>query len=299
MCLVNDDELEGDVHDDIVVIQEKDLVAGDENLEFIEFWGNSGTFHGDIEVIPLIILDASSARLAILVIIQNAVHVCPFLHCSLPVLESRQRSYHQERPLNVFKCVKMVQESDRLNCFSKTHLIGKNGVSSLVPWLDQPVQTFRLIRSKNFIVFVYVRLVRFVLVRFFLLTDIVEVKSIFDLCDLRIWKLGPFLRIVLYFNKNAMFLSLRIHQCSCFFSQSFVGVFELMYLLRAADDVFLLPGGLTVAQIFPLHHVEVVYFYVQVKSSHVWQVDVVVSVLHEFFSIVFIVKPVVAELSWI
>ena len=137
-------------------------------------------------MIPLIILDASSARLTILVIIQNAVHVCPFLHCSLPVLESRQRSDHQERPLNVFKCVQMVQESDRLNCFSKAHLIGKDSVSSLVPRLDEPVQTFRLIRPKNLIVFVDVRLVRLVLVGFFLLSDIVEVKSIFDLCDLRI-----------------------------------------------------------------------------------------------------------------
>jgi hypothetical protein len=80
----------------------------------------------------------------------------------------------------------MVQESDRLNCFSKAHLIGKDSVSSLVPRLDEPVQTFRLIRPKNLIVFVDVRLVRLVLVGFFLLSDIVEVKSIFDLCDLRI-----------------------------------------------------------------------------------------------------------------
>jgi hypothetical protein len=137
------------------------------------------------------------------------------------------------------------------------------------------------------------------LVGFFLLSDIVEVKSIFDLCDLRIWKLGPFLRIVLYFNKNAVFLPLRIHQCPGFLPQRFVGVFELMDLLRTADDIFQLPGGLTVAQIFPLDHVEVVDFHVQVKSSHVWQVDVVVCVLHEFFTIVFILEPVVAELAWI
>ena len=143
------------------------------------------------------------------------------------------------------------------------------------------------------------RLVRLVLVRFFLQGHIVEIKSILDLCDLRIWKLGPFLRIILDLNKNTMFLSLRIHQWPGFLSQCFVGVFELMDLLRTANDIFQLPSGLTVAQVLPFDHVEMVHLDIQVKAPHVRQVDMVVWMLHEFFSIVLIVKPMIAELPWI
>lgn len=112
MSLVDNNELERHVHDHIIEVKQENFVTGDEYLEFVELRRDGRSFHGDVVVVPLIVLNASSSGLAILVIIQYAVHVGPVLHSPLPVLESGERSYHQEGSLDVFKGEQMVQESD-------------------------------------------------------------------------------------------------------------------------------------------------------------------------------------------
>lgn len=72
---------------------------------------------------PFIILDASSAWLSVLVVVENAVHVGPFLHCPLPVLKSRKRGNDQERTFYVLHGEEMVEKSNRLDGLTQAHLV--------------------------------------------------------------------------------------------------------------------------------------------------------------------------------
>lgn len=123
MSLVNYDELEGNIADDIVVVKQEDFIASDEYLELVELRRDSGASHGDVGVIPFVVLDASSAWLAILIIVKDAVHVGPLLYCPFPVLKSGKWSNDKERTLYVLKSVKMVKKSYGLDCLSESHLI--------------------------------------------------------------------------------------------------------------------------------------------------------------------------------
>lgn len=108
MCLIYYYELERDIHDDILEVQKKHLITSDKHLKLIEFRGDSSSSHGDIEMEPFIILDASSSWLTVLVVVENAVHVGPFLHCSLPVFKSRKRGNNQKRAFYVLHGEEMV-----------------------------------------------------------------------------------------------------------------------------------------------------------------------------------------------
>ena len=108
MRLIDHNELERDIHNDILEIQKKNLITGDEHLELVKFRGDSSSSHRDVEVEPLIILDASSSWLSVLVVVENAVHICPFLDCPFPVLKGRKRSHHEERTFYVFHCEEVV-----------------------------------------------------------------------------------------------------------------------------------------------------------------------------------------------
>lgn len=123
MCLVDHYELERDIHDDILEVQKKHLITSDKYLELIEFRGDSSSSHGDVEMKPFIILDASSSWLTVLVVVENAIHVGPFLHCPLPVFKSRKRGDYQERAFYVLHGEEMVQKGNRLDGLSQAHLV--------------------------------------------------------------------------------------------------------------------------------------------------------------------------------
>ena len=55
-------------------------------------------FHDDVELIPFVLLDASSG-LVVLINIEHAVDVCPFLYSSIPALQSLSKIDEQEDPL--------------------------------------------------------------------------------------------------------------------------------------------------------------------------------------------------------
>jgi len=88
VCLINYNKLKRNIHDDIGKIEKENLITSDEYLEFVKLRGNSGSSHSDVQMVPLIILYAPSARLAILIVVQDAIHVGPFFYCSFPVLQS-------------------------------------------------------------------------------------------------------------------------------------------------------------------------------------------------------------------
>lgn len=123
MCLVDHYELERDIHDDILEVQKKNLITSDKHLELIEFRRDSCSSHGDVEMEPFIILDASSSWLTILVVVENAVHVGPLLYCSFPVLKSRKRGNNQERAFYVLHGEEMIQKGNRLDGLPQTHLV--------------------------------------------------------------------------------------------------------------------------------------------------------------------------------
>lgn len=60
------------------------------------------------------------------------IHIGPALELALPIRNSRQGSYDQERSANpIF--IDCIHKRQRLNCFSQTHLIGENAIVPVVP----------------------------------------------------------------------------------------------------------------------------------------------------------------------
>jgi hypothetical protein len=186
MGFVDNDELEGNVHDDVCEVKQEDFVTGDQDLEFVKFTWNSGTSHRDVEVIPLIVLYATASRLPVLVIVKNAVHVGPLLHSALPVLQGGKGSNNEEGALDVFEGEQVVEEGDGLNSLAQSHLISQDGIALLVPGFDEPVETLRLVGTQNLIVFVDVWLIHLVLVGLLLGGHVVEVQSVLDFCNLSV-----------------------------------------------------------------------------------------------------------------
>ena len=131
------------------------------------------------------------------------------------------------------------------------------------------------------------------------MSNVIEVQSILDFRYLSIGKFGPFLRVVLQIDQYFMFLSLWIHESPGFFPQSLVIVLELKDLVDAADCILLFPGGLAITEILPFDHVESIDFYVEVKTSHVWQVYLLIWVLQITLAIAIEVKPVIIESAWV
>lgn len=86
MGLINNNKLEWDINNNIVEIQSKDFITGNEYLELIQLRKNSISLHCNVGVVPFVILDASSACLSILVVVKHAVHVRPLLDCPFPML---------------------------------------------------------------------------------------------------------------------------------------------------------------------------------------------------------------------
>ena len=115
-----------------------------------------------------------------------------------------------------------------------------------------------------------------VLIGFFLVSNVVEIKPIFYLGDLSVGKFGPFLGVVFEIDQNLVLLSLRIHESPCLFSERLVVVLELKDPFWSDDNTFQFPCGFTVAQVFPLDHVEPVDLRVQVEPSHVSKIDLLV-----------------------
>ena len=87
MSLINNDELKRNVHDYIQEIKKKNLVTCDKYLEFTQLRRYSGPSHGDVIVIPLIILNTPSSGLSILIIVKDTVHVGPFFNSPLPMFK--------------------------------------------------------------------------------------------------------------------------------------------------------------------------------------------------------------------
>lgn len=189
VSLVDYDVLEGKVGDDIGEVEQEDLIARDEDLELVQFGGDSGAPHGDVVVVPLVVLDAATARLPVLVVVQNAVHGSPLLHRPLPVLERGERSDYQEGPLGVFEVEEMVEEGNGLDGLAQPHLVSQDGVSLLVPVLDEPVHALNLVGPQDLVVLVDVGGFLLVLVRLFLVGHVVEVQTVLYLSNLGIRKL--------------------------------------------------------------------------------------------------------------
>ena len=108
MGLIDNDKLERNIDDDIIEIESKDFVTGNQDLELVQLRGNSVTLHGDVCVVPFVILYRATTGLSVLVVVQNPVHVGPFFDCAFPVLQSGQRSYDQEGPLHVFNAEQVI-----------------------------------------------------------------------------------------------------------------------------------------------------------------------------------------------
>ncbi len=92
MGLVNDDKLERNVDNNIIEIKWKNFITGNKNLELVKLWRYSVAFHGNVGMVPFVVLDGPTTDLSILVVVKHAVHVGPLLDCAFPVLESRKGS---------------------------------------------------------------------------------------------------------------------------------------------------------------------------------------------------------------
>ena len=101
MSFIHNDKLERNVHDHIVEVQTEHLVRCDQNLELVQLRWHCVTLHRDVSVVPFVVLDASTTRKTILVVIQDTVHVCPFLYGSFPMLESGKRGDDQEGSFDI------------------------------------------------------------------------------------------------------------------------------------------------------------------------------------------------------
>ena len=247
---------------------------------------------------PFVVLYASPSRLSVLVVVEDAVHVGPLFHRPLPVLERGERGDDQERALDVFHGEEVVEEGDGLDGLSQAHLVSQDGVPLLVPGLDEPVEAVGLVGAEDLVVLVDERLVLLVLVGLLLLPRVVEEELVLDLRDLRIRKLRPLLGVVLDVHQDPVLLPLRVHERPRLLPQRLVVVLELVDLVGAADHALQLPGGLAVAQVLPLYHVQPVDLQVEVQRPHVRQVDVVVGVLQVLLSAALVVlQPAVAETS--
>lgn len=87
MSLIHNHKLERNIQQYILEIKHKNFIAGDQNLELIKLRFLTKPLHGNINVMPLIVLDTSPAREPILIIIEYTVHIGPVLDGTFPMFE--------------------------------------------------------------------------------------------------------------------------------------------------------------------------------------------------------------------
>lgn len=80
--------------------------------------------------------------------VYNHVHVCPSLELAVPMWDRRQRCDDQKGSSNVISVVNLVQKGNRLNCLSKTHLVGHDTGLVVEPAVEKPVKSLHLILTK-------------------------------------------------------------------------------------------------------------------------------------------------------
>ena len=85
MCFINDYELEGEgVHN--VDVHEEDLIARNEDLELNDILlVQQHSLRRDVGVEELIVPTHTTALSTLLVVVQDGIHVSPFLHRTLPM----------------------------------------------------------------------------------------------------------------------------------------------------------------------------------------------------------------------
>mmetsp|Transcript_3746 Transcript_3746/g.5222 ORF Transcript_3746/g.5222 Transcript_3746/m.5222 type:complete len:250 (-) Transcript_3746:85-834(-) len=72
----------------------------------------------------------------------------PHVELSDPIFQGRSRGNHKVRFLGLASLLQQGKEGNRLDCFSKTHLISKNSIDLLLENKVQPVQTDKLVVTK-------------------------------------------------------------------------------------------------------------------------------------------------------
>src|SRR3990167_1951431 len=150
MRFVDDDLLEWEQFQDVLGITQKHLKTCDEDIELAEFGvSHERPLHLDIDEAPFVMATSSSSLGSIVVMVEDPIHDGPLINSTLPVLKSAERSQYQEGSLHVLHREQVVEEGDRLNGLSKSHLVSQDHISAMVPTLNQPIQTLKLVTSEH------------------------------------------------------------------------------------------------------------------------------------------------------
>jgi hypothetical protein len=85
-------KLEGHLEHNILEVCQEYFKAGDEHMELVQFGGLQNTsLSRNVGIAPFIVADTGSAGLTIMIVVQDAVEVSPFLNSSFPMFKCGQR----------------------------------------------------------------------------------------------------------------------------------------------------------------------------------------------------------------
>ena len=200
MGFVDDDELEGNVYQDVLNILVEHLVRSYYNLELEDLHSRHHCpFRWNIRVEPFVRPANRPPFLSLLIVVGHCVQVGPLLNRALPMGQRRQWRNHEEGSSAIFKRENVIEESDGLDSFAQAHFIGENDIPVLIPGLDQPVETVELVVSEQFPVFVNGLVPGSVLKGLFEPADFWKIKLAFYIVNLGNAEFLPFLDIVLDF----------------------------------------------------------------------------------------------------
>ena len=85
MSFINNNKLEGDRQKYADKVLHENFIARDDDLELVYFTWKYVTLGTDIDIQPFIVSAIKTPIVAVIIVIQDTVHVCPIFHRSFPM----------------------------------------------------------------------------------------------------------------------------------------------------------------------------------------------------------------------
>lgn len=113
----------------------EDLIRSDHKVELGEStFLREGAFVSDICEEPFPSLYLLPALPPSRIMIDNYIHLCPLLSDTLPMVECRKWGYHHKWASDLPDFGHMIQERNRHDCLTQTHLICQHDIPVVLPW---------------------------------------------------------------------------------------------------------------------------------------------------------------------